>query len=72
MFSRFDHVMVAEMNDGQLHKLLRAEFRSKAHGFQKIAGQPFRISEILEEIHRHIDGDTIMPPPMSDLAGDRP
>ncbi|MEM7608972.1 MAG: 2-oxoacid:acceptor oxidoreductase subunit alpha, partial [Myxococcota bacterium] len=63
LLSRFDHVVVAELNDGQLNRHLRAELMIEAHGFQKVAGQPFRIAELVAEINRHINGDTIVPPP---------
>ncbi|MEM9071770.1 MAG: 2-oxoacid:acceptor oxidoreductase subunit alpha [Myxococcota bacterium] len=51
----FGHVMVPEMNDGQLSRLLRAELAVDAQGFNKIAGQPFRIAELTEEIERRLD-----------------
>ncbi len=63
LLERFDHVVIAELNDGQLYKLLRAELLVDAKSFTKIAGQPFRISELVDEILSHINGDTIVPPP---------
>jgi 2-oxoglutarate ferredoxin oxidoreductase subunit alpha len=47
---RFDHVLVAELNGGQLCWLLRAEFLVPAHSLAKIEGQPFRIEEIRARI----------------------
>ncbi len=43
---KFDRVIVPEMNNGMLSKLLRAEFLVDAIGINKIAGQPFKVSEI--------------------------
>lgn len=63
LLSRFDRVLVAELNNGQLNKLLRAELLVETVGYQKVAGQPFRISELTDEIRRLIDGKTIAPPP---------
>lgn len=62
LMESFDHVVVAELNNGQMNTLLRGELAVETHGFQKIAGQPFRISEVIDEINRHINGDTIVPP----------
>ncbi|MBX3246441.1 MAG: 2-oxoacid:acceptor oxidoreductase subunit alpha [Myxococcales bacterium] len=50
----FDQIMVPEMNNGQLDRLLRAELLVDARGFNKIAGQPFRIAELAAEIERRL------------------
>lgn len=47
-------ILVPEMNDGQLVKLLRAEFAIDAVGINKVSGQPFRIIELQEQISRHL------------------
>lgn len=52
LFSRYKNVMVAELNDGQLDRLLRAELLTKTVSYTKIAGQPFRIAEIIAEMQR--------------------
>ena len=57
LMATFDKVVVAELNDGQLLRMLRAELPSssmRAVGHQKIAGQPFRIGELVEVIEGHI------------------
>ncbi|MFQ5692791.1 MAG: 2-oxoacid:acceptor oxidoreductase subunit alpha [Nitrospinota bacterium] len=46
----FEKVIVPEMNMGQLVKVLRAEYLVDAVGFNKIQGQPFKISEIVDRI----------------------
>ncbi len=48
----FKKVSVPEMNNGMLVKVLRAEYLVDAQGFNKISGQPFKITEIEAEIHR--------------------
>ena len=51
LLHRFDAVLVPEMNTGQLVRLLRSDFLVDAEGFNKVAGQPFKIGEILAAIH---------------------
>jgi len=53
LLGRYSHVLVPEMNLGQLLMLLRAKFLVDAQGYNKIQGQPFKQSEIeakIEEI----------------------
>ncbi|HEX2802482.1 MAG TPA: 2-oxoacid:acceptor oxidoreductase subunit alpha [Sphingomicrobium sp.] len=42
----FEHILVPEMNMGQLKTLLRDQFLVDARPLPKVAGQPFRIAEI--------------------------
>jgi len=42
----FKRVIVPEMNNGMLVKILRSEYLVDAIGINKIAGQPFKVSEI--------------------------
>ncbi len=42
----FEHILVPEMNMGQLKTLLRDQFLVDAKPLSKVAGQPFRIAEI--------------------------
>jgi 2-oxoglutarate ferredoxin oxidoreductase subunit alpha len=42
----FKRVIVPEMNNGMLSKMLRSEYLVDAIGINKIAGQPFKVSEI--------------------------
>lgn len=46
----FKHVMVAELNNGQLIRLIRDKFLKDAVGIHKIQGQPFMVKEIKESI----------------------
>jgi 2-oxoglutarate ferredoxin oxidoreductase subunit alpha len=50
----FDKVIVPEMNNGMLVKLLRAEYLVDAIGINKISGQPFKVSEIERAIDEHL------------------
>ena len=38
------------MNDGQLVQLLRAAYLVPAQGLSKVAGKPFKVSEIVQAI----------------------
>ena len=50
VLSRFDQVLVAELNHGQLWRLLRAEYLVAAQSLAKISGQPFKVAEIRDRI----------------------
>jgi 2-oxoglutarate ferredoxin oxidoreductase subunit alpha len=51
----FGGVLVPELNNGQLVKLLRAEYLVDAESLTKIAGQPFRIGELVEAVEQRLD-----------------
>ena len=46
VLSRYDKVLVPEMNMGQLSRLLRAEYLVDAQSLNKVQGAPFKASEI--------------------------
>jgi 2-oxoglutarate ferredoxin oxidoreductase subunit alpha len=46
VLGRFRHVLVPEVNLGQLLMLLRARYLVDAVGYDRVRGKPFRISEI--------------------------
>ncbi len=48
--SRFKRVLVPEMNNGHLVKILRSEFLCPAIGYNKIQGKPFMVSEVESRI----------------------
>ncbi len=50
----FKRVFVAELNNGQLIKLIREQFLIDAIGINKIQGQPFSLLDIKETIKQHI------------------
>src|SRR5208282_179005 len=53
---KFKQVMVAEMNMGQLVKIIRADYLINAFGFNKIQGRPFKVSELVTRINRALEG----------------
>ena len=53
---KFKKVMVAEMNMGQLLKLVRADYLIDAIGCNKIQGRPFKVSELTNRITRVLEG----------------
>ncbi len=53
---RFRKVMVAELNMGQLLKMIRAEYLIDAIGCNKIQGRPFKVSELIGRIGRALEG----------------
>jgi 2-oxoglutarate ferredoxin oxidoreductase subunit alpha len=50
ILSRFDKVLIPEMNTGQLCALLRDKLSLPSISFSKVSGQPFLISELVEKI----------------------
>ena len=50
----FEAVLIPEMNTGQFIRLIRSEFLIDAEGVNKVAGQPFKIGEILAAIHKKL------------------
>jgi 2-oxoglutarate ferredoxin oxidoreductase subunit alpha len=52
----FKKVLVPEMNLGQLRMILRATYLVDAVGFNKVQGQPFKVSEIVDGIRRALEG----------------
>jgi 2-oxoglutarate ferredoxin oxidoreductase subunit alpha len=50
IISKFDTVLVPELNRGQLRTILRSEFLVDAIGLNKIQGKPFAIREVVEKI----------------------
>ncbi len=53
---KFKKVMIAEMNMGQLLKMVRAEYLIDAVGCNKIQGRPFKVSELTGRITRALEG----------------
>jgi len=54
ILSSFDKVIIPEMNQGQLLKLIRSEFLVDAKGLNKVKGIPFTAAEILETIKSEV------------------
>jgi 2-oxoglutarate ferredoxin oxidoreductase subunit alpha len=54
---RYENILVPEINNGQLIKLLKAKYLVKAVPFNKIKGLPLRAEEIEEAIDSILGGD---------------
>ncbi len=55
IISRFDRVLVPELNLGQLVKIIRSEFLVPAESLAKCQGQPFRIDEVEDHIRQMME-----------------
>ena len=53
--SRFDRILVPELNSGQLGLLLRAELSLPIESFTKIQGKPFRVDELVHQIRAQLE-----------------
>ena len=51
VISRFDKVLIPELNLGQLSMLVRARYVVDAATLNKVTGRPFLIAEVEEKIH---------------------
>jgi len=56
LLRRFKHVVVAELNAGQLRTVLRGEYLIDAQGLNKIQGKPFKVSEITTFVDAILEG----------------
>ncbi len=52
LLKRYDKVLIPELNTGQLRLLIRGNFLVDAIGFNKIAGKPFLVVELVEKINQ--------------------
>ncbi|MHB8416912.1 MAG: 2-oxoacid:acceptor oxidoreductase subunit alpha [Myxococcales bacterium] len=50
IMKRFTHVLVAELNLGQLIKILRDKTLIDCQGLNKIQGKPFKVSEVVNRV----------------------
>lgn len=55
MLDGFDHVLVPEMNTGQLCTLLRATYAKPFESLSKVTGQPFKIAEIEAAVRSRLE-----------------
>ena len=55
LLGRFDRVLVPELNTGQLLAMLRSTYLIPAEGLNRVAGRPFRISDIEAAIVRLLE-----------------
>lgn len=52
----FDKVIVPELNNGQLVRLIRDQYLIPAEGFNKIKGLPFSVGEMKQKIYNTLKG----------------
>ncbi len=52
ILSRYETVLVPELNRGQLRMLLRGEYLVDAIGLNKIKGKPFTVAEVVKQIQQ--------------------
>lgn len=57
VLARFEKVIVPELNEGQLCRLLRAEFLIPAESVSKVEGQPFKVAELRAHIECALDDE---------------
>jgi 2-oxoglutarate ferredoxin oxidoreductase subunit alpha len=55
LLKSFRKVLVAEMNNGQLHTLLRGQLLVAAESYRKVTGQPLKIEETENVILTHLE-----------------
>ncbi len=58
LLGRFKHILVPEMNAGQLCTVLRDRLCMEAISYPKVSGQPFLISELVDKIEAVKNGDS--------------
>ena len=52
IIKNFDHVLIPELNNGQLIKIIRDHYLVDAKGYNKIMGIPFTKHEIVDEVKK--------------------
>ncbi len=56
IIKNFDHILIPEINNGQLIKIIRDTYMVDAKGFNKIMGTPIYKAELIEAIEQIING----------------
>jgi 2-oxoglutarate/2-oxoacid ferredoxin oxidoreductase subunit alpha len=59
-FGAFKHVIVCELNLGQLRLLLRAKYPIDIKGINKVRGQPFTIAELMRGVNCILEGRAVV------------
>jgi len=52
ILKNFEHILIPELNNGQLIKIIRDQYLIDAKGYNKIMGIPFTKAELVEEIKK--------------------
>ncbi len=53
----FKHILVPEMNAGQLVAFLRSTYLVDAEGVNKVTGKPFKVVDIVSAVHAKLESD---------------
>lgn len=56
---RGKHIVVAELNKGQLRMLLRSKYLVDAKGLNKVQGRPFMVSEVVQHIEELVQKGSV-------------
>jgi 2-oxoglutarate ferredoxin oxidoreductase subunit alpha len=56
MLTRYDSIVVPEMNLGQLAFLLQGRFARQVHPVTKVSGLPFGAAELAERLRPYMTG----------------
>ncbi|QEC41089.1 2-oxoacid:acceptor oxidoreductase subunit alpha [Pseudobacter ginsenosidimutans] len=56
MLKNFDHILIPEINNGQLIKIIRDQFLVDAKGYNKIMGVPITKTELVMKLHEILGG----------------
>jgi 2-oxoglutarate ferredoxin oxidoreductase subunit alpha len=59
LLTNFEQILVPEMNQSQLARLLRSEYLLPVTPLNKVAGQPFKIAEIESALRRMLAGTAV-------------
>jgi 2-oxoglutarate ferredoxin oxidoreductase subunit alpha len=52
LLKNFEHILIPELNNGQLIKIIRDKYLVDAKGYNKIMGVPFTKQEIMDEVKK--------------------
>ncbi len=55
ILKNYEHVLIPEINNGQLIKIIRDKYLIDAKGYNKIMGIPITKGELIEEVKRMIE-----------------
>ncbi|MBI3818028.1 MAG: 2-oxoacid:acceptor oxidoreductase subunit alpha [Planctomycetes bacterium] len=55
ILSRYDRILIPEMNLGQMWRLVRSEYAVQAYSFAKVQGRPFTTGELFRKIQQTLE-----------------
>lgn len=56
ILKNYKKILVCELNLGQMQKIINGKFSCQAMGYYKMQGQPFKVSELMAVIEKHLEG----------------